>query len=157
MTVITHARRASRLAKLIDTPGGVSIGTALAQAKSNLEALQPRSLEEVAKAVAELGAIQPPATPEDGDAALTTAYHAASRVIDAVGPFGLEDIRLAALGLCELIDATSADKPFDWRVLPVYAQSLQLLLSLPAEQTDARAKVRASLGEMVDRKLAQTG
>lgn len=156
MTVITHARRKSRLSKIIDEAGGVSIGVALTRAKANLEALAPRSAEEVAARIADLAAVKPPASPEQTVAVLGTAYRAANGVIDSAGPFGMEDVCAVALGLCDLIDGATPERPFDWRVLPVYAQSLQLLLALP-EDAEARRKVRESLDMMVDRKLAQPG
>ena len=154
--VITHTRRASRLSKLIDAAGGITIGTALAQAKANLAALQPRSVEEIAARIADLAAIRTPASPDDEEVGLARTYHAANGVIDAAGPFDA-DVRIVAAGLCDLIDAASPERPFDWRVLAVYAQSLQLLISLPGDQTEARAKVRESLDRMVDKKLAQAG
>lgn len=156
-TVITHNRRKSALAQMIDSAGGVSIGVALARAKANLEALRPRSLTEVADRIAELVAIQPPASPEEAPARLAEAYRAASGVIDAAGPFDLVDLCMVAMGLCDLIDAASDERPFDWRVPPVYARSMRLLLALPADATAERAQVRASLDDMVSRKLSQTG
>jgi len=156
MTVITHARRKSRLSKIIDTAGGVSVGKALAQAKANLEALRPRSLQEVSDRVAELERLAPPSTPEEGVERLAIAYRAANGVIDSAGPFDLDDVCKVALGLCDLIDAVTPTRPFDWRVMPVYAQSLRLLLLLPADASAERAQVRASLDHMVDVKLAQS-
>jgi len=156
MRVITHARRKSRLSKIIDEAGGMSIGTALAQARSNLAALEPRSAAEVADRIADLAAVQPPAEGEDPMPALGVAYRAANGVIDGTGPFDMDDIRSVAIGLCDLIDAATPERPFDWRVLPVYARSLQLLLSMP-DDADGRQKVRESLTAMVDRKLTQTG
>ena len=154
MTVITHNRRKSRLSKIIDEAGGVSIGAALTQAKANLDALKPRSLVEVAERIAELAAIAPPMAPDQDATVLATAYRAANGIIDSAGPFEMDDIRVVALGLCDLIDAATPERPFDWRVLPVYAQSLQLLLALP-EDADARTKVRQGLDVMVNRKLGQ--
>lgn len=155
MTVITHARRKSRLSKIIDEAGGVSVGTALVQAKANLDALQPRSAAEVADRIAELAAITAPENPEQTMATLGAAYRAANGVIDAAGPFGMTDLHAAAVGLCDLIDAATPERPFDWRVLPVYAQSMQLLLAL-SDDAEARRKVRDSLQQMVSRKLTQT-
>ncbi|OYW89799.1 MAG: chemotaxis protein CheE, partial [Caulobacterales bacterium 32-67-6] len=43
MTVITHVQRKSRLAEMVDRPGGVSVGVALAQAKANLDALKDQA------------------------------------------------------------------------------------------------------------------
>jgi len=156
MSVITHNRRKSRLSKIIDEAGGVSIGTALAQAKANLEALKPRSAAEVADRIADLSAIPPPATPEEVMPALGRAYRAANGVIDGAGPFDMDDVRAVAIGLCDLIDAATPERPFDWRVLPIYAQSLQLLLAM-SDDAEGRRKVRESLNLMVDRKLAQPG
>lgn len=156
MTVITHAPRRSRLAKLIDAAGGVSVGVALTRARANLEALRPRCVEELTARIAELDAIQPPAA-GDETAALARIYRAANSVIDAAGPFELRDICAVAAGLCDLIDAATPERRFDWRVLPVCVQSLRLLMTLPADAADGRARVRANFDEMVGRKLSQTG
>ena len=60
MTVITHARRQSRLAKMIDSAGGISVGVALAQARENIAALRDRALGEVTRHIDELSALEPP-------------------------------------------------------------------------------------------------
>ncbi len=156
MTVITHARRTSRLSKIINAAGGVSIGVALTRARANLEVLRPRGLEELATCIAELEAIQP-AVGGDDSAVLAKVYHAANGVIDAAGPFELHDICAVASGLCDLADAATAERRFDWRVLPVCVQSLRLLMTLPADAVDGRATVRANFDDMVSRKLSQAG
>ncbi|WP_420470023.1 chemotaxis protein CheE [Brevundimonas sp. FT23042] len=158
MKVITHARRTSRLSKIIDAAGGFSVGTALSQARANLGALEARGAEEVERRVAELAAITPP---PDGDAPeaharLMRAYHAANGVIEAAGLLEQDDVCAVAVGLCDLIDAATAERPFDWRVLPIYARSLQLLLTLSGD-ADGRRQVRESLDGMVSRKLATPG
>jgi hypothetical protein len=43
MTVITHNQRKSRLSEMLDRPGGVSVGVALAQARANLDGLQDQA------------------------------------------------------------------------------------------------------------------
>ena len=43
MTVITHVQRRSRLAEMVDRPGGVSVGVALAQAQANLGGLRDQA------------------------------------------------------------------------------------------------------------------
>lgn len=158
MTVITHSRRKSRLSKIIDQAGGFSVGAALTQARANMDALKPRSAAEVADRIAELAALAPTDTADvaETQTALVRAYQVANGVIDAAGPFGMDDVCAVAVGLCDLIDATAAERPFDWRVVPIYARSLQLLLALP-EDADARRKVREGLEQMVERKLAQLG
>ena len=152
MTVITHNRRKSRLSKIIDQAGGVSVGVALADARANLEALRPRSLQEIGLLVNQLTTVVKPEPGQEAEE-LRKIYYVANGIIDAAGPFDLGQLCAAAGGLCDLIDATTPQHPFDWRVVPVYAQSLQLLIALPGDATDARAKVCKSLEEMVERML----
>ncbi|WP_427792356.1 chemotaxis protein CheE [Brevundimonas diminuta] len=151
MTVITHNRRRSRLSTLVDQPGGVSVGVALNQARANLAELEPRSREIIQQQVTALGALP---VPEGVDtAALDAAYAHASAVIDAAGPFELNDLCAAAANLCDLIDAAPEGRPFDWRVVTVHAQALRLLLTLPADAADARAKVLDSLKDVLKAKV----
>jgi hypothetical protein len=150
MTVITHNRRRSRLSTLVDQPGGVSVGVALAQAQANLAELEARSREIIKDQVAALAAL--PAPVAIGDRVVDQAYAHASAVIDAAGPFGLDDLCTAAANLCDLIDAAPEDRPFDWRVVTVHAQALRLLLSLSPEAADARAQVLDSLKDVLKAK-----
>lgn len=153
MTVITHNRRRSRLSTLIDQPGGVSAGVALAQAKANLAEMEARSRAVIEEQVSALAALTPGATPEETARALDQAYDHSSAVIDAAGPFDLKDLCAAAANLCDLIDAAPEDKPFDWRIITVHAQALRLLLTLPAEAAEARAQVLASLKDVLKAKV----
>lgn len=155
MTVITHARRKSRLSKIIDAAGGVSVGAALVQARNHMEKLRPRSLAEVADRISELEQLQATDSPEEAAERLAVAYRAANGVIDSAGPFDLDDVCKAAVGLCDLIDAVSPARPFDWRVLPVFAQSMRLLMALPLEAKEERGRILSSLDRMIDLKLAQ--
>jgi len=153
MTVITHNRRRSRLSTLIDQPGGVSAGVALAQAKANLAEMAERSRAVIDEQVSALAALQPAATLEESNRLLDQAYDHSSAVIDAAGPFELKDLCAAAANLCDLIDAAPEDRPFDWRIVTVHAQALCLLLTLPAEAADARTQVLASLKDVLKAKV----
>jgi hypothetical protein len=153
MTVITHNRRKSRLSTLIDQPGGVSAGIALAQAKANLAQMADRSRAVIEEHVSALAALQPAATLEESNRLLDQAYDHSSAVIDAAGPFELKDLCAAAANLCDLIDAAPEDKPFDWRIVTVHAQALRLLLTLPAEAAEARTQVLASLKDVLKAKV----
>lgn len=150
MTVITHNRRRSRLSTLIDQPGGVSVGAALAQARANLAELEARSLQIIKAQIAALAALPAPTAVDDR--VLDQAYAHASAVIDAAGPFALDDLCAAAANLCDLIDAAPEVRLFDWRVVTVHAQALRLLLSLPLEAVEARDQVIASLKDVLKAK-----
>lgn len=155
MTVITHNRRRSRLSTLVDQPGGVSVGVALNQARANLAGLEARSREIIQEQVTALAAL--PAPVGIDETALDQAYSHASAVIDAAGPFELNDLCAAAANLCDLIDAAPEGRAFDWRVVTVHAQALRLLLTLPSEASDARAKVLGSLKDVLKAKVPGAG
>ncbi|HEV2082635.1 MAG TPA: chemotaxis protein CheE [Brevundimonas sp.] len=155
MAVVTHARRKSRLGTMIDAAGGVSVLRALAAANKNLEALKPPSLAEVARQAELMATIVPPATSTgaDEDDALNHLYLACTTIIDAAGPFDLDDVCAVVRGLCDLIDASGAERPFDWRVPQVFSSSLAMMLKLD-RQAPARAAVRAHLDELIASKTA---
>ncbi|CAN5341929.1 hypothetical protein BH10PSE2_BH10PSE2_19030 [soil metagenome] len=155
--VLTHQRK-SRLSAMIDQPGGVSVGVALLQARANLDTLQARSQIIVLARIAELGGLVAPAPGDEAARRLLLAYELSSAVIDAAGPFELTDLCAVAAGLCDLIDAASpaekaGDRPFDWRIVTVHAQSMQLILSLPHEAVEARAQVLGSLKQVLAKKI----
>lgn len=153
MTVITHARRKSRLSRLIDEAGGMSVGVALAQAKANLDTLRPRSLAEIASQAGELATIAKPSSDAELQAALKKVYFLANGVIDAAGPFEMTDICDVASVLCDLIDAAGPERPFDWRVIPVCSNAIQLLLTLPDDAVEERARIHEGLDLLIARKL----
>ena len=157
MTVITHPRRKSNLATMIDSAGGVSVGVALAQARANIEAMRGQALAVIESGISALEAVPAPSGREETPARLDQAYRAATTLIDAAGPFELFDLCRAAAGLCDLIGAIDPEQPFDWRIVTVHARSLRLLQTLPPEATEERARVLDSLHEVIERKLAQTG
>lgn len=157
MTVITHPRRKSNLARMIDSAGGVSVGVALVQARANIEAMRARALTVVDAEITALEALPPPTGREDTAVRLDEAYRAATALIDAAGPFELFDLCRAAAGLCDLIGAVDPGESFDWRIVAVHARSLRLLQKLPLEAAAERERILDSLREVIERKLPQAG
>lgn len=157
MTVITHARRKSRLAAMIDSAGGIAVGAALTQARANIAALRPQALEAVTRHIDDLGAVAPPADPEAGIDALHQLYRSANHIIDAAAPFDLDEMCAVAISLCDVVDRVSGEAALDWRIIEVHIQTLRLLNTLPPEAAAERAEITSQLARMVARKLAQTG
>ena len=157
MTVITHSRRKSRLAKMIDSAGGVAVGVALTRARDNIAGLRDRALEEVTRHIGDLAALKQPATPDEKDESLRRLYQSANHLIDAASPFGLEEVCAVASSLCDMVDRAAGEDGFDWRILQVHIQSLQLLVALPAEAVAERKAVPAQLAAMVAKKFGQAG
>lgn len=157
MTLITHPRRKSNLGRMIDSPGGVSVGVALTRARANIEAMRAQAMTVIDAEIGTLETVPAPTGPEDTPSRLDQVYRAATAMIDAAGPFELIDLCRAASGLCDLIGAIDPDEAFDWRIVAVHARSLRLLQTLPLEATEQRARILQSLGEVIARKLAQTG
>lgn len=155
MTVITHVQRKSRLAEMVDKPGGVSVGVALAQAKANLAPLEAQAKTIIADSIADLLAEPAPGMVEP--MRLDMAYSASSQIIDAASPFSMDDLCTAAKGLCDLLDAAPRQGGFDWRIATVHAQAMKVLLSLPPEEAAARSAILANLHEVLRRKLPTGG
>lgn len=148
MTVITHRRTKSRLATMIDQAGGISVGTALARAQGNLESLREQAMERIRESIAELSALPLPVGPEASRDGLVKAYQASSGIIDAAGPFELDDLCAASANLCDLIDVAE-DGQLDWRIVSVHARALQLLIALPTEAQAEREAVLQNLKQVL--------
>jgi hypothetical protein len=153
MTVITHKRRKSRLTEMIDKPGGISVGVALSQAQANIEERRASSLEAVAGMVKSLLDVEPPTSLEQNFDRLIEVYRGSNAIIDVASPFALNELCEAASHLCNLVDASPAGEMFDWRIVTVHAQAMQMLLRLPEDAAEARQTVLASLQEVQDRKI----
>ena len=151
MTVITHLQRKSRLSQMMDQPGGLSVGAALAQAKANLDGLKDQALSVIAQNIDAL--LTPPAADLPEAVRLDMAYAASSQIIDAASPFAMDDLCIAAKGLCDLLDAAPRGGGFDWRISTVHAQAMKLLLALPGDATEAREAIVDNLREVLRRKL----
>ena len=151
MTVITHTQRKSRLSEMLDRPGGVSVGVALAQARANLDGLQDQARAIIGDNIAVLLAKPDPALIEP--MRLDLAYSASSQIIDAASPFSMDDLCTAAKGLCDLLDAAPRQGGFDWRIATVHAQAMKLLLALPPEEQAARTAILTTLHEVLRKKL----
>ncbi|MGI4817054.1 MAG: hypothetical protein ACRYFE_00870 [Janthinobacterium lividum] len=156
MTVITHNRRRSRLSSLIDQPGGISTRTALKQAADQLAGLEAQSLEIIRQAIHDLSTLPAPTALADNKLAVNTAYRLSSSVIDAAGPFARTDLCAVAINLCDLLDAASETEVFDWRIVTVHAQAFRLLMSLPADEVEARQQVVDSLKDVLRVKVGET-
>lgn len=151
MTVITHNQRKSRLSEMLDRPGGVSVGAALAQARANLDGLQDQARAIIGDNIAVLLAKPDPNLIEP--MRLDLAYSASSQIIDAASPFSMDDLCTAAKGLCDLLDAAPRQGGFDWRIATVHAQAMKLLLALPPEEQAARTAILTNLHEVLKKKL----
>lgn len=155
MTVITHRRSKSRLATMIDQAGGISVGTALARAQDNLESLREQAMERIRESVAELSDLPAPAGPDATRDGLLKAYQASSSIIDAAGPFELDDLCAASANLCDLIDVAE-DGQLDWRIVSVHARALQLLIGLPAHAQAEREAVLENLRQVLLHRTRQS-
>ncbi|MDY6922642.1 MAG: chemotaxis protein CheE [Pseudomonadota bacterium] len=153
MTVITHARRKSRLATMIDSAGGITVGAALSRARANVAALRPRGLAEVARHIGELGDVAPSADPGSRIETLHRIYRAANDLIDAAAPFDLDEICAVAVSLCDVVDRVAKEAELDWRIIEVHVQALRLLNTLPPEATAERTEITGQLARMVARKF----
>ena len=150
--MVIKRRPEKRLAKLIWLPGGRTVEAIEADVIARLEALQGvcasairGKVQEIARVAA--GAGRPP-KPED----LDRLYALSNEVIGLSGAADLEDLGMAALSFCRLLDgfrsgAAWAAAPYD-----VHLAALQLLAQ-PDSTLDeaARAEMVEGLHSVVQR------
>ena len=152
MGVVTWIMKKPRLSTLVDQAGGMSARSALKAADALLEPMREEGRQRVEAAILTLeqSIAQPP--PADRAAHLATLYAQGSAVMDAAGPFGLEDLCKAAFSLCELVDRCSRlDRPVDPRGIAVHVQALRLLSAPGAIPMPARQAVLDGLQRVLDR------
>jgi hypothetical protein len=148
---VNWVMRRSRLSKLVNQPGGVTVGKALAEAAVQTEAFRAEAMAVVAAALDELDSVVS-APPAAGglQAWLERIYFLATRISDTAGPFGYEDLCAAAFSLCELADRQQRGPGLDLPPLKVHAAALRLLLS-GDQPAAARKAVLAGLAQVVER------
>ncbi|MDO9471852.1 MAG: chemotaxis protein CheE [Caulobacter sp.] len=148
---VNWVMRRSRLSKLVNQPGGVTVSKALAEAAVQTEEFRAEAMTVVAAALDELDAVvaAPPAT-EDLPAWLERVYFLATRISDTAGPFGYEDLCAAAFSLCELADRQRRGRALDLPPIRVHAGALRLLLA-GDQPPAARKAVLAGLAQVVER------
>lgn len=152
--VVIRQQRKSRLSTMIDASGGISVSVAKTQALANLAVVRPRGLEIIKAQIQELAAMVAPSGPDER--AVGRAYGLSAGIVDAAGPFEMNDLCRAASGLCDLLDAAPPGETFDWRIVTVHIQAMQLMLSLPEGEPGeaARSRVLAGLDDMLRVKLS---
>ena len=149
MSVVKWIMRPPRLASLVRQSGGVTVGRALEAVPLHVEPLREQCLAAVDDHIAALEALVAEGEPEDRAAALKAVYGRAAGVLDAAGPFDLEDVCKAAWSLCELVDRYGRAGRADWRAVEVHVQALHLLRHMPAGAVAERRQLLAGLGEQL--------
>ncbi len=148
MTAVMYPGRVSRLGRMIDLPGGVTLAEALKQAQNNLAPLRAPALERIAEYIGELEGLAP-ATAE-----VERVYTLASGIIDCASLFDLGEVCAVAAGLCDLVEDASPERPFDWRMPALHGRTLKLLLSLPSYAAEERVRLRDEIAAVVAHKRA---
>lgn len=152
MGVVTWIMKKPRLATLVDQPGGMSGRTAMKAAAELLEPLRAEGRQRVEAAIASLEATLSGATSAPREQLLAALYAQSNTVLDAAGPFELDDLCKAAFSLCELADRYSRNGlPIDGRGVEVHVQALRLLNAPEAIPAEARQVVLDGLAKVLER------
>jgi hypothetical protein len=151
VSVVKWIRKKPRLATLVDQPGGVTVGAALTKAAALMEPLRAACLAELERHILSLEEAVGATAEENRLVALEDVYRRATNILDAAGPFDLEDLCAAAYSLCELADRCRETATVDWRAVAVHVRALRLLRQLPAEAKAERAEVLDGLHKVLAR------
>ena len=152
--MVIKRRPEKRLAKLIWLPGGRTVAAIEADVIARLEALQGvcasairDKVQEIARLAAQ--ASRPP-KPED----LDRLYTLSNEAIGLSGVADLEDLGLAALSFCRLLDGFRNGSDWSRAAFDVHLAALQLLAQPDsAMSAEARAEMVEGLHTVVKRAI----
>jgi hypothetical protein len=142
MSVVRRFRPENRLAKLIATPGGVTIADALQQASVELESIRESCMDALDEKLRLLTLLNAePTTPARDE----SMYYISNEVFGEAGVFGLEELSSVAYSLCTMLDAGER-APTRGAIIRVHIEAMRALRhpDMAGDKT-ARAAVLAGL------------
>lgn len=150
--MVTKRRPEKRLAKLIWLPGGRTVAAIEADVVARLEALQGVCAGAMRDKVREIGrlaaAASRPPSPDD----LARLYALSNEAIGLSGVAELEDLGMAALSFCRLLDGFRSGAAWSAASYDVHLAALQLLAQPDsALDAEARAEMVEGLNTVVQR------
>lgn len=152
MGVVTWIRKKPRLSSIVDQAGGMSARSAIKAADELLEPMRDEGRRRVEAAIVTLEQTAAASPSLERAELLRALYVQATAVLDAAGPFGLDDLCRAAFSLCELVDRYSRlETPVDRRAVDVHVQALRLLNAPESIPAEARQVVLDGLGQVLGR------
>lgn len=137
--MVIKRRPEKRLAKLIWLPGGRTVEAIEADVVARLEALQAVCAGAMRDKVQEIGRRAAAASRPPGPEDLDRLYTLSNEVIGLSGAADLEDLGLAALSFCRLLDGFRSGAGWSAAAYDVHLASLQLLAQ-PDSALDAEAR-----------------
>jgi hypothetical protein len=153
--MVIKRRPEKRLSKLIWLPGGRTVATIEADVIARLEALRGVCAGAIRDKVQEIGqlaarASRPP-KPDD----LDRLYALSNEAIGLSGVAELEDLGMAALSFCRLLDGFRSGAAWSTASYDVHLAALQLLAQPDSTLGDAaRAEIVEGLNTVVQRAAA---
>ena len=102
MSVVRRFRPENRLAKLLEMPGGVSIGSALNNASIALESIRESCMQALDQKLVVLANMASRPANAGRDEAM---YLLANEIFNESGSFNLSELSAAAYSLCTLLDS----------------------------------------------------
>lgn len=140
----------SRLASLVNRPGGLTEDEAVSAATANLEGMRERTLIEIDATLQRMQAIGAALAAEPDPAALDALYGSSHTLIGVAGTFGLGGLSAVAYSLCELIDRMRTSRTWNPLAVRVHLDSLRLMQVAGPGERDGW-QVRDALRAMVER------
>jgi hypothetical protein len=149
MSRVRRIEWTNRLERLLDEPGGISVGDALRKAAENLESIKESSLAALDERLAEIDELRRRAGLEASTEVKDEIYHLANDVHGIAGVFGLHQLGEAAFSLCELIDRQREHGRWSQRAVDVHLDAFRIFRR-PDDEIDGEA-ILAGLKQILDR------
>jgi hypothetical protein len=149
VSVVKFIPYTNRLAKAMKLPGGKRVEDALADANTNLKAIEGPCLAVLDDLIARIRGLAE--TPQLSVDDLDEIYARSNEIVGLGGVFGMQDLSAAAYSLCELVDRTRDRGGPDREALAVHVASLRVLRLGGAIEQAERAKMLDGLSNVVRR------
>ena len=146
-TIPTHTKR---LAGLVNRPGGITEGEAIAAATANLETIRDRTLQELDVAVLRMQQIGALLQTSRDPVALGELYDLSNMIIGVAGVFGMAPLSGVAYSLCELIDRLRTSRTWSSNAIRVHLDSLRLMHGTNPDEQEVQA-ICGALRSLVER------
>jgi hypothetical protein len=150
MTVVTWIMKKSRLSRLVDSGGGVTVLGALRGAEERIGSMREEALAVVDETLARLESLTRAAPQGPAGPWLDEIYALSASLLDVAGPFGLEDMCAGAHSLCETADRQKASGRVTLPPIQVHVAALRLLRQ-PDEPAASRRQVLEGLEKLLAR------
>lgn len=143
--------QASRFARLVHRPDGVTMDEAVQASNANLESIRDNVISEIDASLERMRRIVAGLDDPPADKALSELYTLSNRVSGMAGVFGMECLGQVSLSLCELLDRMKELKRWDAAAVRIHTDALRHVRRDAQGDETSRTAIVGALKQVLNR------